>query len=144
MSAEKGSVTVEIFGLEYKIRGDTDPEHMAHAHRKHQEWSPTRFLKWAEKIGPNTRYVVNHQLTTRPHPEHGYRACLGLLKLIKKYDESRLEAACQRAVAIKAPTYKSIVSILQKGLDRVSLETPSKQASLPFEHSNIRGADYYH
>lgn len=122
----------------------TDPQHMAESHRKHQEWSPSRFLQWAEKIGPQTRHVVSHQLTNRPHPEHGYRACLGLLNLVKKYSEQRLEAACQRAVAINAPNYKSIVSILQKGLDRVPVEEADTQEPLPFDHANVRGADYYH
>ena len=121
----------------------TDANHMAKAHRKHQAWSPQRFLNWAEKIGPHTRAVVNHQLTTRRHPEHGYRACLGLLKLAKTYSEARLEAACSRAIAINAPTYKSLVSILQKGLDKVPAETPNAQAELPFQHDNVRGASYY-
>jgi len=87
---------------------------MAKAHRKHQEWSPSRFISWANNIGPDTEHVVNHQLTCRPHPEHGYRACLGLLQLAKKFGEQRLEAACQRALAIQAPNYKNIVSILEK------------------------------
>ena len=124
----------------------TDPNHMAKAHRKHQQWSPQRFLKWAAEIGPHTVTVVEHQLASRPHPEHGYRACLGLLNLAKKYSPQRLEAACQRAHRINAMTYKSINSILRNSLDKVPLEPSDAddQIALPLEHDNVRGADYYH
>lgn len=125
----------------------TDANHMAKAHRKHQEWSPSRFLAWAEKIGPQTTAVVNYQLTSRTHPEHGYRACLGLLKLAKQYSEARLESACLRALSIQAPNYKNIASILKKGLDKVPLDLPEENGQhpteLPLQHDNIRGPNYY-
>jgi len=123
----------------------TDPNHMAKAHRKHQEWSPQRFLDWAEKIGPHTRVVVQYQLESRRHPEHGYRACLGLLSLTKKYGPPRLEAACRRAQHIGAMNYKSITSILKKSMDKLPLpEVDGEvQASLPLTHDHLRGADYY-
>lgn len=124
----------------------TDANHMAKAHLKHQQWSPQRFLKWAADIGPHTVTVVEHQLVSRPHPEHGYRACLGLLNLTRKYGQQRLEAACQRAHRFNAMTYKSINSILSKSLDKVPLEPSDAddQIALPLEHDNVRGADYYH
>jgi transposase len=124
----------------------TDPQHMAKAHRKHLEWSPQRFIAWAEKIGPSTCTVVRHQLESRRHPEHGYRACLGLLSLSKKYSAPRLEAACKRAHQIGAMNYKSIASILNKSLDKVPLEEADaeQQTSLPLMHPNVRGAGYYH
>lgn len=122
----------------------TDPNHMAKAHRKHQEWSPSRFIGWAESIGPHTKAVVEHQLHTRPHPEHGYRSCLGILSLAKRYSTERLEAACQRARKIGAPNYKNINSILSKGLDNLPIENEPEQATLPLDHDNVRGSDYYH
>jgi transposase len=124
----------------------TDPQHMAKAHRKHLEWSPQRFMAWAEKIGPSTGTVVRHQLESRRHPEHGYRACLGLLSLAKKYSTTRLEGACKRAHHIGAMNYKSIASILSKSLDKVPLEgaDTEQQTSLPLMHPNVRGAGYYH
>lgn len=121
----------------------TDVNHMAKAHRKHQEWSPARFINWANKIGTQTAEVVNYQLTSRRHPEHGYRACLGLLNLAKQYGNDRLEAACLRALNISAPNYKSIVSILKKGLDRVPLETVDADSEKKLRHDNVRGAHYY-
>nr|VFK42343.1 MAG: hypothetical protein BECKSD772F_GA0070984_112012 [Candidatus Kentron sp. SD]VFK48222.1 MAG: hypothetical protein BECKSD772E_GA0070983_111712 [Candidatus Kentron sp. SD] len=99
-------------------RFSTQPHHMPESHRRHSEWSPHRFLSWARKIGPATHTVVRHQLENRPHPEHGYRACLGILHQVRHYGNERLERACVQAVKIGSPTYKSIASILKKGLDR--------------------------
>src|SRR5713226_1670024 len=96
----------------------TVTEHMPKAHQKHLEWSPGRFLNWALAIGPATRDIVQWQLTHRPHPEMGYRACLGLLNLARRYGKPRLEAACRRAVAIGSPTRKSVVSILERSEER--------------------------
>jgi|GEM_PF-2368148 len=117
----------------------------AKAHRKHQEWSPQRFLRWAAKTVPYTVIVSEHQLAGR-HPEHGYRACLGLLHLTKRYGKARLEAACRRAQHIGSMNYKSIASILENSLDKIPLETTSddKQSQLPLTHDNVRGAEYYH
>ena len=124
----------------------TDPQHMAKAHRKHQEWSPQRFLGWAESIGPYTQEVIQYQLESRKHPEHGYRACLGLLNLSKKYGKDRLEAACHRATHIGGMHYKNIASILSNSMDKVPFgqADDEPQTTLPLEHDNVRGSDYYH
>lgn len=125
----------------------TDPNHMAVAHRKHQQWSPQRFLNWSEDIGPHTQHVIRYQLESRSHPEHGYRACLGLLSLSKKYGKERLEAACHRASHIGGMHYKNIAAILVNSMDKVPLEpdaSTAEQSSLSFTHENVRGADYYH
>lgn len=132
-----------------RVRGGghtTDPKHMAKAHLKHQEWSPQRFLVWAAEIGEHTTYVVEHQLSDRPHPEHGYRACLGLLSLAKKYSPERLERACHRARLVGALTYKNINSMLSKGLDNAPLPEGDghTQSELPLTHAHVRGPGYYH
>jgi len=116
--------------------------HMPKAHQKHLEWSPGRFLSWALAIGPSTRDIVQWQLTYKPHPEMGYRACLGLLNLARRYGKPRLEAACQRALAIGSPTRKSVVSILEQHLDQQPLPTPAPATTLP-THANVRGSEYY-
>jgi transposase len=122
----------------------TVTEHMPKSHQAHREWTPGRFLNWALTIGPSTRDVVKHQLESRPHPEQGYRACLGLLRLAKQYTPERLEAACLRALAIASPRYKSVASILKAGLDRQTDSADSQgQMDLPL-HDNIRGPGYYH
>jgi len=119
-------------------------EHMPKAHQKHLEWSPGRFLNWGIDIGPSTRDLVQHLLEKKPHPEQGYRACLGLLSLAKQYNKERLEAACKRSLAIGAPTGRSVKSILASGLDKVALNSAVEtQPVLPLIHENIRGAAYY-
>ena len=120
----------------------TLPEHMPKSHRKHLQWTPGRFLNWAKDIGPSTLEVVKHQLRERPHPEHGYRACLGLLNQANRYTRVRLEAACERALAIGSPTYRSIASLLEKNLEHQPPDEQSEQGTLP-SHGNVRGSHYY-
>jgi transposase len=122
----------------------TIPEHMPASHRAHAEWSPGRMLNWAQTIGPSTCRLVRHQLESRPHPEQGYRACLGVMRLARQYGPARLEAACARAVALGAPRYRSLASILKLGLERHPLPN-SAQAELTLPvHDNVRGPAYYH
>ncbi len=120
----------------------TDSAHMPASHRAHMEWTPGRFLNWAVQVGPNTRDLVRHLLTTRPHPEMGYRSCLGLLSLAKRYGAARLEAACARAILLGSPARPSVVSILKQGLDRQPVPDID-QAQTPLVHENLRGAAYY-
>lgn len=123
-------------------------EHMPQSHRAMSEWSPERFLRWAEDIGESTKKVVISLLYKKRHPEQNYRSVLALLSLAKKYDRQRLEKACARAVDINSPTRTSVESILKNGLDKLnSADTnPSvKQTELPLnDHENIRGDKYYH
>jgi transposase len=122
----------------------TIAEHMPSAHRAHLEWSPGRLINWGISIGSGTGIVITHLLTNKPHPEMGYRACLGLLKLERKYGKERLEAACTRAVAIGAPTRKSVISILESGLDRQPEASQAVAQWQSPDHENVRGSDYYH
>jgi len=126
-------------------RHTTCPEHMPESHRRHQQWTPGRLLNWGLSIGPGTRDVVRWQLENRPHPEQGYRACLGLLNLVKRYGESRLEAACCRALAIGSPTRKRIVSILDAKLDAHPELFPSAAPAVSPKpvHANLRGPQYF-
>jgi len=125
-------------------RHTTVAEHMPESHRKHMQWTPGRLLNWALAIGPGTRDVVKWQLENRPHPEQGYRACLGLLNLAKQFTEARLEAACRRALAIGAPNRKSIKSILEAKLDlHPELFAATDHTPTPPQHGNVRGADYF-
>jgi transposase len=101
-------------------------------------------LNWAMTIGPRTADLIRYQLESRPHPEQGYRACLGIMRLARHYGQERLEAACARAVALGAMRYRSVASILKSGLDRQPLpEQPQPELPLP-THSNVRGSTYYH
>ena len=122
----------------------TVTEHMPKSHRAHLEWTPGRFLNWAITIGPSTRDLVRNLLDNRPHPEMGFRSCLGLLSLEKRFGRERLEAACQRALALSSPTRGSVLSILEKGLDSQPLPEPDTEAVvIPPVHENVRGSAYY-
>ena len=121
----------------------TIPEHMPSSHRRYAEWSPARMLREAEKIGPATIALFEAIMKAKPHPEQGFRSCLGILSLVKSYGPERIEAAARRGNDIGATTYGSIKSILQNGLDRAFAKPNTPDAS-PIRHANIRGRGYYH
>ena len=128
--------------LDQRGRHTTIKEHMPIQHQQYQEWTPARFIRWAATIGPETARLTETLLANRAHPQQAYRSLLGILRLAKSYDKSRLEAACSRALRINALSYRSIESILKSGLDRTALpEAPANGP--PVEHDNIRGAAYY-
>jgi transposase len=120
----------------------TLPEHMPSSHRAHAEWTPSRILTWAGKVGEGTRALCEAILADRPHPEQGFRSCLGILCLAKRYGEARLEAACSRSLRVRARSYRHVESILKNGLDRAP--TADEQLPLSLTHENVRGRDYYH
>jgi transposase len=146
--------TVEIFHKGERVavhlrgtgrgRHTTVPDHMPSAHRRHAEWTIERIQRTAARIGPSTARLLSIILESRPHPEQGYRVCLGILRLARQYGEPRLEAACDRGLDIGASSYGSIQSILKNGLDRQP-RPPSQQGELVLpDHPNIRGPRYYH
>jgi transposase len=128
----------------YKGRHTTATEHMPPKHQKMLEWTPERLRSWAEKTGPATAQLVEGIMAKRRHPEQGFRACLGVMRLAHKYPLARVEAACQRAVAVQVFSYKSLLSILQNGLDAMPLPTTPTTPSRPVvHHENVRGPEYY-
>ena len=120
----------------------TLPEHRPKAHQKYLEWTPSRIVEWAGTVGPFTAQLAEKILAERPHPEQGYRSCMGLIGLGRRYGKDRLEAAAQRAIHLQAHSYRSVKSILERGLDRQS-GIESATLGAPVEHANIRGAGYY-
>ena len=116
---------------------------MPSSHRAYAEWTPSRILSWAEKLGPAALALCSGILTDRPHPEQGFRSCLGILRLAKKYGNERLENACARCVAANAKSYRSVESVLRHGLDTLPICDVSDVTSTPLEHENVRGRDYY-
>src|SRR5579859_7554920 len=120
----------------------TEPAHMPAAHRRHLEWTPSRIEKWAERTGPSTAELVRGVMQARPHPEQGFRSCLGILRLGKEFGDDRLEAASRRALAIQSFSFHSVHSILKTGLDKQPLPT-SMPSPKPRHHRNVRGPAYY-
>jgi transposase len=126
-------------------RHTTVAEHLPPQHQKYLDWTPERLVRWAQRIGAATGQVIEQILTTRPHPQQGYRACLGILRFSKTHGPQRLEAACQRALQIGAFSYRSIESILKTGLDQTPLpqNAQAEEHTAP-HHDNVRGPSYYH
>ncbi len=120
----------------------TKPEHMPKAHREYLEWTPSRLIAWARKVGPATAKLVEEIMRRRPHPQQGYRSVLGVMRLTRSYSNERLERACARAIRFGAFSRKSVAAILKHGLDCQD-DVELAQRSLPL-HQNVRGAKYYH
>lgn len=126
-----------------RLRLSTVPEHMPSSHRAHAQWTPSRILSWAQKLGPSAHALCAAILADRPHPEQGFRSCLGILRLAKKYGEQRVENACARCVAANARSYRSVESVLRHGLDSLPIHDVSEATEAPIDHENVRGRDYY-
>jgi transposase len=122
----------------------TKTEHMPRAHRAHAEWTPSRLINWASKTGPATGRLVAGILRSRPHPEQGYRACLGIMRLGRQYGAERLEAASHRAEHLRSFSYHTVKNILSSAQDRLTFDESEARSSPPIPvHANIRGASYY-
>jgi len=121
----------------------TVDEHMPAAHRAHKQWTPERLIHWGGEIGANTGQFVTQLLQRFRHPEHGYRSCLGLLSLVKRYGPKRVEAACTLALELGAGQYRNVRDILANGRDLIERAQPEPEWVAP-EHDNLRGAAYYH
>lgn len=153
LDARLTATTVELLHKDKRIashrrsshRGGytTVREHLPPAHQAYLEWTPQRFISWATKTGPASARVVELILASKPFPQQGYNACYGVMRLGKSYGDDRLEAACERALALGTTRYHSIESILKKNLDRRPLTAPITAKS-PVHHDNVRGPKYYH
>lgn len=145
------ATTIEIFFRGDRIAGhkrDDSPykyttikEHMPKSHQKYLEWTPSRIINWATTIGESATRVIETLLDSQRHPEQGYRSCMGIMRLKKQYSNVRIEAACNRALAIGGISYKSIRSILDNGLDKQPL--PASDITSGINHENIRGCEYF-
>jgi transposase len=146
------SGTVEIFYQGKRVASharssrphtaSTNTQHRPNSHQQYLEWTPTRIIEWAGKVGPFTARLVENILTSKPHPEMGYRSALGVIRLERKYGAERLEAACTRAVRLKLYRFQNVKSMLQSGLDRQPLPELLSMPS-PVTHENLRGPGYY-
>ena len=145
------ATTVEVFHrgqrvashpkIEQRGRHSTVDSHMP-PHHRFARWSPERLRRWAEQSGPATAQLIEAILLTRRHPEQGYRSCLGILRLGERFGQPRLEAACERALAINARSYRSVESILTHGLDAQPLTAEEPRPAVT--HANLRGPTYFH
>lgn len=145
--------TVEVFHKGVRVasharnfasdQATTIAEHRPKAHQQYLDWTPSRLLSWADVAGPHTGELFRQILATKPHPEMGYRACLGLVRLSGKYTVERLEAAAARALHFGAYSFASVVSILQHRLEDQPLPETMVVSPPLVIHANIRGAAYF-
>ena len=121
----------------------TVTEHMPESHKRYREWTPERIISWAGKKGPATARLVRTIMERKVHPEQGYRSCLGIVRFIRRYGGTRVENACDRALALNAFAYKSVLSILKTGLDRKDILMFARREEKTIDHPHIRGPQYY-
>ncbi len=117
----------------------TVKEHMPSHHRFVNDWSPNRFISWAQKSGDHVKHVIEQVLAQRKHPEQAYKVCMGILGLEKKYTKERLNNACRIAIRFQYYSYRGIKRILENKMDTYQ---PEQYKPLP-EHQNVRGQKYY-
>ncbi|MCP5092481.1 MAG: IS21 family transposase [Gammaproteobacteria bacterium] len=144
--------TVEIFHRGKRVaahvrsssnrRHTTVREHMPSSHRRYADWTPERLKRKACEVGPDTGALVDLIMRERRHPEQGFRACIGIIRLARTYGPDRLEAACTRALEIGTRSYTSVNSILKNNIDRRRSEPATDGPAIT--HPNIRGAGYFH
>jgi transposase len=139
----RGSRITSHARSEVPHRHTTIPEHMPSSHRRYAEWTPAKMMGAATKIGPSTIALFEAIMKAKPHPEQGFRSCLGILGLEKRYGAQRVEAACHRGNDIGATSYGSVASILKHGLDKAYAQKNAPEGE-PIRHANIRGRGFYH
>lgn len=128
-----------------KYEYSTHPEHRPASHRAHLEWTPSRLINWGKTIGPHTAAVVEHVIRSKPHPEQGYRSALGLLRLSNRFSAARLEKACERAITIRSAAYRTVKTMLSKGMESAPLpdQVPAQDPAAGLGAANVRGRRYY-
>jgi transposase len=128
----------------YKEHGYTTVnEHMPERHIKYLEWTPERILNYAEKYGSSVKALVQEVMAQRKFPQQAYKSCMGIVRLENTYSAERLNLACRRALEYRAYSYRSVLNILEKGLDKQKSRSLPSSIPIARNHENIRGADYY-
>jgi transposase len=145
------ATTVEIFHRGQRVashrrslrphRPTTVAEHMPSSHRRYRDWTHERIRREAAAVGPDAAVLVDVILRSRPHPEQGFRSCIGILRLVKRYGAERVEAACARALGLGTRSYSSVAAILKNRREHASAASAEPPLLI---HENIRGPGYYH
>jgi transposase len=145
------AATVEIFHRGKRVashqrslhphRPSTIADHMPSAHRRYRDWTHERIRREAASVGPDTAALVDVILRSRPHPEQGFRSCIGILGLVKRFGAARVDAACTRALVLGTRSYSSVAAILKNHREHASAAAVEAPILI---HENIRGPGYYH
>jgi transposase len=144
--------TVEVFHKGVRVashvrsrepnKATTADEHRPKSHQRYLQWTPSRLVEWGRKVGPLTAELLERILAAKPHPEQGFRSCLGIIRLSDKYGKPRVEAVARRALAHGTYSYKSVESMLRRHLDSLP-EPTAAEPRPPLDHPNIRGSEYF-
>ena len=137
----KGNIIAQHVRSQRLYQHTTESAHMPIAHAAYSDATLDRIRRWARRIGPNAEQVVQAIEQSKAHVEQAQRCCQGILSLQKRYGEQRLERACGIALSQACYTVRFIRTILQNGRDN-DIEFTSNH-SIPTQHDNVRGADYY-
>jgi len=124
-----------------QFRYTTDQEHLAVPFRYVNEWKPEHFLAKAGEIHKDVKLFIAQILNHKRHPEQAYKVCEGVLNLSRKVGNVRLAKACQRALSFGLYNYRTVLKILEKGLDNDG-SGEHEELDMP-QHDNIRGGNYY-
>lgn len=120
------------------VRSTLDAHRPAN-HRAVIDTTIERLLTRAEAIGPAVTCVLTEQFNRKRHPEEALRVAQGILRLAQDFSPQQLAAACERALALKACSYRSV---------RALITTPATESGesrqLSLVHENVRGSDYFH
>ena len=144
--------TVEIFHKGVRVashvrsllanKATTADEHRPKSHQRYLQWTPSRMVEWGRTIGPLTAELFERILASKPHPEQGFRSCLGIIRLGDEYGKPRLESIARRALRHRTYSYKSVESMLKCNLDASPDDEPAASPA-PLNHPNIRGPEYF-
>lgn len=151
VEARYNRTTVEVFYKGRRVashlrsfiphKPTTVTEHMPQSHQRHAEWTPSRLIHWGKTLGQEVGVLFEEIMKARPHPEQGFRSCLGIMRLAKVHGNDRLKKACGRALALKSYSYRTVKNILAHQLETVMPE--GKAITPDIRHDHLRGASYY-
>jgi len=127
-----------------KWKHTTCETHMPEAHRARLKWPPSRLISWGRNLGPSVGILIEKILTSKKHPEQGYRSAMGIIRLEKKYGRSRLEKAARRALEVGVFSYRFVADMLKNNMDKLIASDDKQLPLIPREESNTRGRGYYH
>lgn len=119
----------------------TIKEHMPQSHQRYAEWTPSRLIHWGKTLSEEVGLLFVEIIKTKPHPEQGFRSCLGIMRLAKVHGEDRLKKACQQALFLKSYSYRTVKNILTHKLESAMSVAPEKTPVI--QHDHLRGASYY-
>ena len=119
----------------------TQKEHMASAHRAYADWTPSRMISWSKNYGEHTQELIKGILNNKPHPEMGFRSCMGILNTAKNLESNIVEAVSKKMLRLNSYSVSSFRSILKN--KTYTPENPTVAMTPNSHHVNVRGEGYY-